>query len=299
MSIEEFNNYLSEDSLEKALQKLESVIVNSGKIYLKHHHSNLSARFSNYKKNQISGIYSIEQDILHRNRLRVSLEKLGHEVYAENHVYYFLKRFKLILLLIFIIILFCAVFSIVSTKSINKDTFTLTVSINTINDIRENCIVQNEELVALFGGGVTPAKIDEYCRAIFLELSNSFRRNEIPFKFNLRSKTYELIYPDSLYTINNLTDVIHIDIQRRQSLSQVKGRIWEADNQTIVKNAQVEVDGEITYSDSLGLFELNIPIKKQTSDYYELIIRKLGYETLRSKYKPKSTRDDFTLTSKD
>jgi len=161
-------------------------------------------------------------------------------------------------------------------------------------DGKQDIVLENEgQLLLDLRNDRRPAQIGEHGRTNFGEISRDFVGKEIPL--SVQAEDYEMAYPDSGYVYDG--EPIYLEVRRDKQLGIIQGKVRSRDGSQFLSDVSIEVEGEVTHSDSTGNFYMELPEDKWQEEY-TLYAQKDGYQIKEEKYYPKLGGMEIRLTPK-
>ncbi len=130
------------------------------------------------------------------------------------------------------------------------------------SDGRNDLVVKNEGEISIdFNNVRRTEKIDYQGRAVFTDIEATFKND--PVSILIAAKGYEPLNSDSTYILDGKP--IYIELRRDQSLATISGDVRDEDG-NFLRGVTLRIQNVKTITDSLGYFELKIPLEKQRKE---------------------------------
>lgn len=234
-----------------------------------------------------------EYDLV-KNQIRKSLLSLIDEVFSlkrEPSLFTELQKrklsFSLIILGTAILVTLIGMYSLTPYYWKNlflENPMQLTVYVQNVDGKSVHELQNIGKIIVDFGNDRRDPVIGENGRTNLGEIPVKFRGKQISIR--LDAEGYELIDTNKHYIMNG--EPIYLQVQRDNSLGIIKGIVTDRSGEHFIAEALVMIDHDTTTTtDSLGRFNLLMPIEKHKNTY-ALVVKKKGYKVKNDYYKPKT-----------
>ena len=166
----------------------------------------------------------------------------------------------------------------------NNETVQLTVF---VTDDSGNVVLENQGRINIpIGNRSLNEKVGVNGRTNFPDITK--RNLGDTLIIGLKAVGWEMVDKDKIHIFNG--ESITIIVKRVETLGIIKGTVKTRDGQDFISNAEIHVGADtLVYSNSVGQFKTVLPESmrvKSFSDYYQIVIKKKGYNTKTEFYYP-------------
>ena len=166
-----------------------------------------------------------------------------------------------------------------------------------VTDLNGNVVLEHTgEVNTSLGNRSLRITIGEDGRVNFDDLQKSYIGDTIQLGF--KADGWRLANPDTTYVFTGKPIILKI----RRDLGTIKGTVKNRETADYIAGATVRINTDtIVYTDSLGVFNIELPLKYQVPDIhhrYKLEASAKGYETDALFFQPLSSPADFRLVKK-
>ncbi len=166
----------------------------------------------------------------------------------------------------------------------------LTVTVK-VRDMEGNRPLKSEgKLVIDYGNGTQTLPIDEEGKVDVREIPPRLKGNEVSILLE-DAKNYIAVPTKKPYLLDGKP--IRFEVQLNQQMGIIKGKVRSRDGTKLLAGVRIEVDGEITHSDSLGNFYLLLSLEKWKTEY--TIFATMGDLLKEEKFYPNSNTANFEI----
>lgn len=283
---QEIKKLIAKGETEKALKNLMSF---TNKSEFKKLHEEIvlqSAKFQQYKVKIRKGVISFEEAKLVNAEITNALLEILDDI-NDNEILSlqtapkklgqssFFKRYKLSYILFFIFL--TSLFFILWTDSNSEKSFSLTVLVHGKKG-KDDLVLRNQgEVILDIGTARLSTSINEKGEATF---------KEIPIIFNQKNAYISINHPQPYLPVKNDKEIlltknqaIYLEIELK-GIDKIFGRVLDFKSETPLDSVMINVQGETSYSNQFGWFELDIPSKKQKK-FISVAFYKKGYKLMK------------------
>ncbi len=171
--------------------------------------------------------------------------------------------------------------------------FAQTIYVHGAKGMHDRQIVNQGSVVMLLPGGEREAGIDKEGKAVFTEIDAKWKGRDVQFYIR-HDQPYTLTQPDSLYRLEE-GRAIYLKAGL-EGIDKLYGNITD-ENGFPLADVKVAIASIHTYTDSLGNFELHIPVNMQQK-FQHVSCAKKGYIIFENAQTPIHTKAPFNVVLK-
>ncbi len=160
-----------------------------------------------------------------------------------------------------------------------------------VRDLQGNRPLKNEgNLVVDYGNGTQTLNIDEEGKVDLRAIPTELKGNAISILLE-STRNYIVAPNDVPYILDG--EPIEFIVKLNEKLGIIKGKTRSKNGKKNLEGVRIEVDGEITFSDSLGNFNLLLPDEKWQKKYK--IFAQYGKYMKEEYYYPNTNSEEFEI----